>query len=308
MTGVIAGFTVIASIILVGWLLAKTRLLGKRVDHELSRLSFFVLTPSLLFTVLSRSDPQTLFSTLIPVSLLSSISVFLIAIVVARFIWHRGAAETTIVAVSSGYVNANNIGIPIAFYVLGDAALAAPLILLNMLVFGPIALTVLDASTTGKTSWVRVALQPIRNPITIASALGLLVTTLSLSLPAIVMEPFRIVGGAAVPVMLLTLGMSLHGARVLAPGSGRRDVILATGLKIVVMPFIAWVFGHFVFDLGAQALFSVVVLAALPNAQGIFAWAHRFDRHVSVARDSVLISTFLSIPALIVIAALLSPA
>ena len=239
--------------------------------------------------------------------MLSSISVFLIAIVVARFVWRRGVAETTIVAVSSGYVNANNIGIPIALYVLGDAALAAPLILVNMLIFAPIALTVLDASTSRKGSWVRIVLQPLRNPITVGSGLGLLVSTLEIALPEILLEPFRIVGGAAVPVMLLVLGMSLHGARVLTPGTGRKDVILATGLKIVAMPFIAWILGHFVFGLGDQALFAVVVLAALPNAQGIFAWAHRFDRHVSVARDSVLISTFLSIPALIVIAALLSP-
>lgn len=86
--------------------------------------------------------------------------------------------------------------------------------------------------------------------------------------------------------MLLILEMSLHGVRLLAPGCGRHDAALATGLKIVAM----------------------VLLAALPNAQGMFAWAHRFDRHVSVAQDSVITSTFLSIPALIVIAALLSPA
>jgi malonate transporter len=306
--GLITGFTVISCIIAVGWFLAKTGLLAQKVDPGLSRLAYFVLTPSLLFTVLSRSDPSTLFSKLIPVSMLSSISVFLIAIVVARFVWRRGIAETTIVAVSSGYVNANNIGIPIALYVLGDAALAAPLILVNMLIFAPIALTILDASTSRKSSWVRVALQPLRNPLILGSGLGLLVSTLELPLPNIVTEPFRIIGGAAVPVMLLALGMSLHGARVLVAGSGRRDVILATGLKIVAMPIIAWALGQFVFKFGNQALFAVVVMAALPIAQGIFVWAHRFERHVTVARDSVLISTFLSIPALFVITALLAPA
>jgi malonate transporter len=306
--GLITGFTVISCIIAVGWFLAKTGLLAQKVDPGLSRLAYFVLTPSLLFTVLSRSDPSTLFSKLIPVSMLSSISVFLIAIVVARFVWRRGIAETTIVAVSSGYVNANNIGIPIALYVLGDAALAAPLILVNMLIFAPIALTILDASTSRKSSWVRVVLQPLRNPLILGSGLGLLVSTLELPLPNIVTEPFRIIGGAAVPVMLLALGMSLHGARVLVAGSGRRDVILATGLKIVAMPIIAWALGQFVFKFGNQALFAVVVMAALPIAQGIFVWAHRFERHVTVARDSVLISTFLSIPALFVITALLAPA
>lgn len=308
MAGVITGFTVIASIIAVGWLLARTGVLGNRVEHELSRLSFYFLTPSLLFIVLSQSNPSTLFSPLVPVSILSSIAVFLIAILVAHFIWRRGTAETTIVAMSSGYVNANNIGIPIALYVLGDVTLAAPLVLVNMLVFGPIALTVLDASTSSRTSWIKTALQPVRNPITVASAVGLLVAIYPVQLPEIVVEPFRVVGGAAVPIMLLTLGMSLHGNRVLAPDSERGDVILAVALKIVVMPFTAWVLGRFVFGLENEMLFAVVVLAALPNAQGIFAWAHRFDRHVVVARDSVILSTLFSIPALLIIATLLSPA
>lgn len=302
------GFTVIALVISLGWTLAKTGLLGEKIDHGLSRLAYFVLTPSLLFSALAESNPSILFSTLIPVSTLSSMSVFLVAIMIARFVWRRGAAETTIVAASSGYVNANNIGIPVALYVLGDAALAAPLILVNMLVFAPVALTVLDASTSSKNSWVRTVLQPLRNPITLGSGLGLLVSALNVRLPEVVTEPFRILGGAAVPVMLLVLGMSLHGTRVLAPNSNRRDAALATGLKTIAMPIIAWVLGKFVFNFEEQALFSVVVLAALPTAQGIFGWAYRFDRHVSVARDSVIVTTFLALPTLLVIAALLAPA
>ena len=60
-------------------------------------------------------------------------------------------------------------------------------------------------------------------------------------LPAVVFEPFRLIGGAAVPLMLMGFGMSLHGQRVLEPGSGRRDVVLATGLKLLAMPLAAWV-------------------------------------------------------------------
>jgi malonate transporter and related proteins len=307
-TGVIIGFTVIGSIILLGWLLSNTQLLPGGADQVLSRLSYFVFTPALLLTVLSQSDSKTLFSTLVPVSTLAAASCFLIAAVVARFVWRKGVAETTIVSISSGYVNANNIGLPVALYVLGNAALAAPIILINMVVFAPIALTLLDASTRKKTSWIKIAVQPLRNPIIIASTLGVLISFLDWDFPTVFLEPFRIVGGAAVPVMLIVLGMSLKGVRVWAPGVERREVALATFLKVAFMPAIAWILGAFVFGLSPEALFAVVVLAALPTAQGVFAWAHRFDRHVSVARDAVLISTMLSIPALTLIAAVLSPA
>ena len=287
--------------------MARIKLLGDRADYVLSRLSYFVLTPALLLTVLAQSEPGVLFSALVPISMIAAVSCFIIATLIARLVWRRGVPEATITALASGYVNANNVGLPIALYVLGDATLAAPVILVNLTIYAPIALAVLDASTSGKTSWARIALQPLRNPILIASALGLAIAALQIPVPEQVLEPFRLIGGAAVPVVLLLFGMSLNGARVLAPGSGRRDVLLATTLKSVVMPVIAWVVGSVVFALSPQALFAVVVLAALPAAQHVFAWAHRFDRHVAMARDAVRLSTLFALPALIIIAAALSP-
>lgn len=303
----ITGFAVIAAIISVGWFIARIGLLGAGADTVLSRLSFFVLTPALLLTVLADSEPSRLLSPLVPISFIAATVSFLIAALIARVIWKRDAAQTTIVALASGYVNANNIGLPIALYVLGDTALAAPVILVNLTIFAPIALAILDVSTSGQSSVRRILLQPIRNPILIASAVGVLIAAFEVPVPAAVLEPFRLVGAAAVPVMLILFGLSLHGARVLAPGSGRRDVLLASALKLVVMPAVAWAVGTFVFALDPAALFAVVVLAALPAAQHVFAWAHRFGRHVSVARDAVIISTLGALPAMIVISALLAP-
>ncbi len=303
----ITGFAVIAAIIGVGWFIARIGLLGAGADTVLSRLSFFVLTPALLLTVLADSEPSRLLSPLVPISFIAATVSFLIAALIARVIWKRDAAQTTIVALASGYVNANNIGLPIALYVLGDTALAAPVILVNLTIFAPIALAILDVSTSGQSSVRRILLQPIRNPILIASAVGVLIAAFEVPVPAAVLEPFRLVGAAAVPVMLILFGLSLHGARVLAPGSGRRDVLLASALKLVVMPAVAWAVGTFVFALDPAALFAVVVLAALPAAQHVFAWAHRFGRHVSVARDAVIISTLGALPAMIVISALLAP-
>jgi predicted permease len=305
--GVISGFAIIATIILAGWVVARIGLLGERADHVLSRLSYFVLTPALLLTVLAQSEPGVLFSALVPISMIAAVSCFIIAILIARFVWRRGVPETTITALASGYVNANNVGLPIALYVLGDATLAAPVILVNLMIYAPIALAVLDASTSGHTSWSRILLQPVRNPIIIAAAIGLLLATFAIPVPDIVLEPFRLIGGAAVPVLLLLFGMSLNGARVLTPGSGRRDVVLATLLKSVVMPLIAWAVGSLAFDLSPESLFAVVVLAGLPSAQHVYAWAHRFERHTAVARDTVLISTVALLPVMIAVSGFLAP-
>lgn len=305
MLGVITGFSVIASIVTVGWLVGRMGTLGEKADHVLSRLAFFVLTPSLLLTVMVSADTATLFSSLVPVSMIAAITSFLAATIVVRFVWKRTVAETTIVALASGYVNANNIGLPVALYVLGNAALAAPLIMVNLGIFAPIALAILEASTRGHTSWKSTLLRPAGNPIIIASILGITINLMDFPLPSELFEPFRIMGAAAVPVMLLLFGGSLHGAKILAADGARKDVGLALALKIVLMPAVAWVFGQFVFDLTPEKLLAVVVFAALPNAQNVFSWAHRFNRHIPFARDAILMSTLATVPAIFLIVWLL---
>lgn len=306
MVGVLIGFAIIVAVIAVGYLIGRLDLLGEHAQHVLSRLAFFVLSPALLFTVLSQSDVSHLFSALLPISAIAAVVNIALFLVVSLLFWRRPLPDATIGALASGYVNANNIGLPVSLYVLGDASSSAPVILLQLIVLAPIALTVLDVTTSGRVSVGRILLQPVRNPLIIGSLLGVIVAVTHLKLPAPVLAPFQLVGGAAVPVILLTFGMSLHGSRVLAPGSDRRDVLLASSLKLAAMPVVAWLLGEFVWHLHGHRLFVVVVLAALPTAQNVFNYAQRYGVATVLARDTVLITTALSIVVLVVVAALLA--
>lgn len=306
MVGVLTGFAIIGAVILIGYVVGRTGILGEHAGFVLSRVAFFVLSPCLLFTVLADADVHVLFSSLLLVSLIAAAAAGLAFAVVARVFWKRALADTVIGSLASGYVNANNIGIPVALYVLGDPAYSAPVVLLQLLVFAPIALTILDVQARGRVSVGRVLLQPLTNPIIVGSLLGVLLAVFDVRLPDPVMEPFRLVGAAAVPVVLIGFGMSLHGQRPLAAGTARRDVLLASVLKLAVMPLVAWLVGHFLFGLEGQQLFAVVVLAALPSAQNVFNYAQRYDRGTVLARDVVLITTVLSVPVLVLVAALLA--
>lgn len=306
MLGVLIGFAIIAAVIAAGYVVGRTGIVGEHGTYVLSRMAFFVFSPSLLFTVLADAEVRVLFSSVLVVAGISAVAAGGIYILVARLLWKRPIAELTVGALGSGYVNANNIGIPVAAYVIGDVAFSAPVILLQLLVLAPIALTVLDVQERGRASIGRILLSPLRNPIIIGSALGVVLAVTGVRLPEEVMEPFRLVGAAAVPAMLLAFGISLHGQRPLAPGSDRRGVILATGIKLAAMPLIAWLVGHFVFRLDDHLLFGVVVLAALPAAQNVFTYAQRYDRGVVLARDIVLITTLGCLPVLLAIAALLA--
>lgn len=307
MAGVLTGFAIIGSVIAVGYLVGRLGILGEHARFVLSRTSFFVLAPCLLFTVLADADVRVLFSSLLVVSAVTALIAFGLYGAVAFGLWRRPLSVGAIGVAAAGWVNANNIGIPVAVYVIGDPAYVAPVILIQLVVFTPILLTILDLQTSGRTSLGRILSQPIRNPIIIGSALGAILSATQIELPDAVMEPFRLVGAAAVPVVLLSFGISLHGERALAPGAERKDVVLASSIKLAVMPVVAWLLGHFAFGLADEQLFAVVVMAALPTAQNVFNYAQRYDRGEIVARDAVLITTIGSVPVLLIVAALLSP-
>ena len=305
MIGVLQGFAIIGFIIAVGFVVGRFRILGEHAPYVLSRLVFFVLTPSLLFTILAEADVHVLFSSRLVVSALAAIACFAIFALVALLIFRRRLPEVVIGSLASGYVNANNIGIPVAAYVIGDATYSAPVVLVQLLVFAPIGLALLGGSVSGHFSVGSVLLQTVRNPLIIASALGVLVAVSGIDLPAFVFEPFRLLGAAAVGVLLVNFGMSLSGSRLLAPGTGRRDVVLATLLKVLAMPAIAYLIAHYGFGMNGHELFAIVVLAALPTAQNVFNYAQRYERGVVIARDSILLTTVLCIPVLVLIAFLL---
>lgn len=305
MTGVLTGFAIIAAIIAVGYVVGRVNLLGPDARQVIARLVFFVLAPSLLFTILADAEVSQLFSPLMVVSLVAASLTFALYITVARLLWHRDASDAVIGALSAGYVNANNIGIPVAVYVLGDAAYSAPVILVQLLLFAPLGLAVLDVQQQGRASVGRLVSQPLRNPIIIGSAAGLVVTLTGITVPDAVMEPFRIIGAAAVPLMLIAYGISLHGQKVLEPGEGRRDAVFASVLKLAVMPAVAWLCGRFVFGLTGHDLFVVVALAALPTAQNVFNYAQRYRRGETLARDAIFVTTVGAVPVLVLVAALL---
>jgi predicted permease len=302
---VLTGFAIIGTVIAVGYLIARFGLVPPEGRAVLTRIAFFVTTPALLFTVLARADVTVLFSSFLLVSLITVAIVAVLYLLASRLFFRRPVPETVIGTAASSYVNANNIGLPVAIYVLGDPQWVAPTLLLQLLLLAPTILTVLDVSTSGRASVTGILTQPLRNPMIIASALGLVVSVTGVQLPAPLLEPFSIIGNASIPLVLMAFGMSLRGQRPLEPGPGRIEVAVASLLKTLVMPATAYLLGRFAFALDAEHLFAVTVTAALPTAQNIFNFASRYDRGVAVARDTALVTTVTAVPVLIAVSLLL---
>jgi malonate transporter len=302
--GVLEGFFTIGAVIALGALLAHGRILDLDSQVLLSRLSFFVASPALMITVLADADLGEVFSQTLAASVAGVVASGGLYVLAARLAWRRDLAHTVIGTLSSMYVNAGNLGLPIAAYVLGDATLVAPILLLQMLVLQPVALAVLDHATSSSPVRLRgVLLGPLRNPLTVGSLVGVALSLGGITLPSAISDPLGLVGGMAVPAMLLAYGVSLRLGPRPGYGTSLREIGYITTLKLVVQPASAYAVGRYVLDLDEPALLAVTVLAALPTAQNIFVHATRYSRAVVVARDSIFLTTMLSVPVLLVIAA-----
>lgn len=300
------GFVVIGAVIAAGYLAVRIGVLAPGQERVLHRVAFFVAMPALLFGVLARADVHVLFSQFVLAAAVTALVTAGIYVLASRLAFRMPAVPTVMGAACSAYVNANNIGLPVATYVVGDAQYVTPQIMLQLLVFSPVILAVLDVSTRGRVRLRDVALQPLRNPVVPAAALGAVCALLGWLPPAVVMDPLDVLGGAAVPLMLMAFGASLHGQRPWAPGSPRRAVATAVLFKAVLMPVVAYLVGS-ALRLDAHLVFALVVTAALPTAQNMNNYAARYGRAELLTRDAVLLSTIAGVPAVLAVTALLHP-
>ncbi|GAA4476017.1 AEC family transporter [Enteractinococcus fodinae] len=321
---VLSGFFIIWLIIAVGYGVGRTGSLGPNAQPVLSRVAFFVASPALLFTTLSESN---VFLVLGPQLWIATLSAGLAAVsylIIARFVVpKRAASERMIAALSASLINSANLGLPIAAYVLGDASYAAPVILFQLAIYTPVYVFVMDSQTLKESqqrdsdrkviragfwrSLGRILATVVRNPLIIGSAFGLVYSITDWQLWQPLDESIQLIGGAAIPAMLLAFGISLVGSKPLAKEEGRRrDTVVASTVKLLIHPLAAWLLAAFVFQLDDEGVLIATVLASLPTAQNVFVSASRYNTGLIVARDTVFVTTILAIPAMIVVAGLLA--
>jgi malonate transporter and related proteins len=176
--GVLAGFATIDIIIGLGFLLAHLRILDATAQGVLMRIAFYVASPALMITVLGGTDVHRLLSANLIASLGSVVVTASIAVLLARMAWKREGGETVIAAFCSAYVNAGKLGLPIAAYALGDAALIAPMWLAfarptadRLAVLDELTDVPSDGVSRGRMLIIRVT-RPFRNPLVVGPSSG----------------------------------------------------------------------------------------------------------------------------------------
>ena len=305
------GFCVIGIVIGTGYVAARMRIGGPSAQMVLNRFSFFVSSPCLMFAILSKEPILDIFHPSIFVAFFSAMLVGALFLLLNKLFFHLKAADATIGALNSLYLNSNNIGLPIATYILGKPALVAPILVMQQALFTPVALTMLDVTTKGKVSAKEILKQPLHQPLLIGSIGGILVSMITemtgtFIIPDCIFDPIDMIGDSAVPMILMAFGMSLHGTKPLQKKGDRPAIFTVAVLKNIVMPVIAFLLAYFVMGFRGAELYGCVVLAALPTGQNVYNYAARYNVGLTFARDGILMSTLTSPIFIAIIAALLS--
>lgn len=286
----LAAFVPIWALTGLGWLAGRRRLLGDDAERVLGGFVFHLAMPAALFSALSRT-PLEFHGRALAAFATSTTAVMALGFgraVRAR----RSTGEAAIGAMAAGYVNSANLGIPVALQVVGDAAFLTEVLLFQVLVVTPVLLVLLDRGAGRRLRVGRLLTLPLRNPVIAGPALGALCSGLHWRPPAVLAGPLALLGAAAVPAALVTLGLSLTGGGPRPAGAGG-EVATLTGLKLAGQPLVAWLTALLLGVAPAQLL-ALVVCAALPTAQNTYLFAREYDSSPAVARWTVLVSTALS--------------
>ncbi|MFJ9677108.1 AEC family transporter [Streptomyces sp. NPDC101194] len=319
MHDLLSAFAPIWILTAIGCAAGRSGLLGVQAEAVLGRFVFHVAMPAALFVMVSGARPADFADASMVAFAAGTTLVCGLGFVVASRFFGRGTADRAIGSMTAGYVNSANLGIPVAVQVLGDASFVAQIILFQVLLVSPVILTLLDAGTgqgPGTRKGVvlrRMLTMPVRNPVIMASLLGVVVSALGVRLPHALTHSCDLLGAAAVPTALITLGLSLNGRPTDGPatepanggereeGAGRTrraEVVVAVALKTLVQPLTAFVVGGPLLRLPDHQLLAVVLCSALPTAQNAFIYAQQYGLDTRPARNSVVASTVVSMATL----------
>ncbi|HEX6684842.1 MAG TPA: AEC family transporter [Candidatus Limnocylindrales bacterium] len=299
----LAAFLPLWTITALGWAAARFGWFDPAAQRALTSFAFHLAIPAVIFTTLAKLPVGELPVVPLAAFAASAALIFVLAYAVSRFVVKGERRERIIAAMASSYVNSGNLGIPVAVYVLHDVSLVVAVVAFQTIVVTPLIVGAIDVSSDQR--WRRIAWLPLRVPVVTASLLGTLITVTGLALPNVVLRPLEILGGAAAPLALFALGMSLHMPDG-RPSLRRPELGVVAVAKLVLQPLAAYSAARWLFQLDGTDLIAVTIFAGLPTAQNTFVYATQYNVPNGLSRDAVLVTSVLSLLSLSVILWLLS--
>ncbi|MCH7345654.1 AEC family transporter [Pelomonas sp. CA6] len=291
------------ALVLCGYLAARWRLLPESALPGLNGFVLFFALPCMLLRF-GMNTPllQLLNPVVLGVYLLAALAMVGLSVAGLRMagVELRDAAFAALVA---AFPNSGFMGVPLLTALLGAAA-AGPVIgtlLVDLFVTSSLCLALAGLQGAGgATQAARQALRgALSNPLPWSIALGALLGLAGLRLPGPLDTVVRMLGDAATPVALFTIGAVLCRSERQARGSASWPQVLAiAALKLLLHPALVLALGLAARQLGAPItplqLSSLVLAAALPSASNVSLLAERHGADNGRVARIILSSTVLA--------------
>lgn len=260
----------------------------------ITRLILNVGTPCLVLSTLSKSriDP-TAFGQMAAACVAVTLLMGLIGLLLSRLF----RQDWKVLVPAYLFPNSGNMGLPISLYAFGEQGLA--LAVAFFLVLSVSHFTLGMALAGAETSIKRL----LGHPIIISLVLALPIMLFDLELPRWLDNTVGLLGGMTIPLMLVTLGVSLASIRTQQLGQG----MLLGALRLLCGAGVAWAIGRL---LGLSPLVQGVLImqSAMPVAVFNYLFAVKAGRSPERVASLVLCSTLLAFGFMPLLLAWLLPA
>jgi hypothetical protein len=273
----------------IGFLVESRRSMDVRV---LATVSLYVLLPCLIFS--------SLFTT--PLTLGEALPIIYVLLLTTAALWMLGKAvsrarrmaqeEESCFLLTTMFMNAGNMGMPVALYAFGDRALDLAVISVVIMNFtmNTVAVYYSSRHRGGHGEAVRTVLSL---PAIYAAAIALLLrAVLHIALPRFLLDPVRMLGMATIPVSQLLLGIQLAKARTQV-GDHLSTAIAPNAIRLLLAPALAFAF---VALLGVHGLTAkvAILISAMPSAVNVAIYTTEFGLQPRRIATAVFTSTLAS--------------
>lgn len=260
-------------------------------SRSLGRLLFFLATPSLVFRSLYRSQ--------LDLTVLQQLAIVTVTVILCSGVmgWLASGGEDrqrrAAFILTSAISNNGNMGIPISFFAFGDLGLALGSIYYVVTSFLSNTFGVVVASA-GQTSIAAALTQSIRVPVLYSATLGLVLNLLHVELPQPLFRAIDLLADAAIPGMLILLGIQLHKV----PFTRIPWIILrSAAIRLVVAPLLAWLL-CMAMAIGGIERNVLILQAGMPTAVMAAVLSTEYETEPEFVATVILVSTLISMATL----------
>jgi len=281
----------------------------QRIFHldikTLSKLNFYVFSPAMMFELLFHTEISLrMFREVMLFFVLFMVLQYGLTEAVVRMRGYRGGMRSAMRNTVLFY-NSANYGVPInqLAFAGNPVSLAVQVLIMMMQSLIPNTYGIYSVNAH-KADW-RSIMRIIRTmPVIYVIPAALLMRVGGLSLPEFVETPIIYMSDAFIGIALLTLGAQIGAIRWKIDRSMIQDIGLASLLRLVAGPLVAW---GVVAALGIEGVIAsaLIVSSAVPTSLSSVLLAVEYDNEPDFASQAVLASTALSMLSVTVVIYLL---